>query len=64
MIPKKKPGPPPSERGRPCMIRVRKILLARIDAWRDANHDDRDSRPNRAEAMRRLIEQALTAAGL
>lgn len=37
-------------------MRVQPVFLATVDAWREAQPD----KPSRSEAIRRLVERALT----
>jgi hypothetical protein len=61
MVPKKvkkKRGPPPTGKGIQIGARWQPPIVAAIDAWREAQEDQ----PERGEAIRRLVEQALAAA--
>jgi hypothetical protein len=51
----KKRGPPPTEQGKPVVVRCRRALLKQLDDWRR----QQDDIPSRPEAIRRLIAQAL-----
>jgi hypothetical protein len=53
----KKRGRPRTGIGTPVQVRMNDALLASLDHWRQQQPD----RPNRPEAMRRLVEQGLTA---
>ena len=56
-IPKKKRGPPPQGgRKPPQLVRMDEHLISAIDGWRKKQKDG----PSRPEAIRRLVEQALT----
>jgi hypothetical protein len=55
--PEKKMGRPPGRTGRPLQLYASDDFIAALDRWRGAQSDV----PNRSEAMRRLVEQALTA---
>jgi hypothetical protein len=57
VISRKKRGPPPTGKGVPILVRLQPPLLADVDQW-IAKHDIPFTRP---EAIRRLIEIALTA---
>jgi hypothetical protein len=57
VISRKKRGPPPTGKGAPILVRIQPPLLANLDVW-IASQDDSLTRP---EAIRRLIEIALTA---
>jgi metal-responsive CopG/Arc/MetJ family transcriptional regulator len=52
-----KRGRPRTGIGTPVQVRLKDDLLASLDEWRRKQPD----LPNRPEAMRRLIEQALKA---
>ena len=54
--PHKKRSPPPTGKGEPILVRLQPVLLADVDAW-IAHQTVELSRP---EAIRRLVEQALT----
>ena len=54
---KKKPGPKPTGVGKQVMVRCKDDLLRQVDDWRRLEEDI----PSRSEAIRRLVEQALTA---
>jgi hypothetical protein len=56
VISRKKRGPPPTGKGAPILVRIQPTLLADLDVW-IAKQDDLLSRP---EAIRRLVEIALT----
>jgi hypothetical protein len=56
---KKKRGPAPTGKGLQIGARWQPSMVAAIDAWREAQED----RPERGEAIRRLVELGLTAAG-
>jgi metal-responsive CopG/Arc/MetJ family transcriptional regulator len=51
----KKRGRPATGRGKTIGVRCHDELLDRIDDWRR----EKDDLPTRAEAIRRLVEQAL-----
>jgi hypothetical protein len=53
---KKRRGPVPREPAVPVMVRCHRPMLTKIDAWRRGQTD----LPSRPEAIRRLIEQALS----
>ena len=54
---RKKPGPPRTTgKGKLIGVRVLPSLLARIDEWASKQ----DGEPSRPDAMRRLIERALS----
>ena len=55
---KKKPGPAPTGKGELIGVRIQPKDLAELDGW-IKRQDDKPSRP---EAIRRLVEQALTTA--
>jgi hypothetical protein len=55
-IPQIQRGPRPNGKGKQTQVRLQPDLCTRIDTWA-AKQDDKPSRP---EAMRRLIEHALT----
>jgi hypothetical protein len=57
VISRKKRGPPPTGKGVPILVRIHPPLLANLDVW-IAKQNVPFSRP---EAIRRLIEIALTA---
>jgi Ribbon-helix-helix protein, copG family len=57
--PRKRRGPPPTGKGEPVQVRLQPVLMSALDAW-IARQEDELSRP---EAIRRLLEQALTLAG-
>jgi hypothetical protein len=57
VISQKKRGPPPTGKGAPILVRMQPPLLANLDVW-IAKQDAALTRP---EAIRRLIEIALTA---
>lgn len=61
LISEKKPrrGPAPTGQGQPVMVRVHAEMLDAIDRWRQLE----DPAMTRPEAMRRLVEYALTVAG-
>lgn len=50
-------SPRPKGTGAPVLVRLQPALAARIDTWRRSE----DDLPNRAEAIRRLVEHALIA---
>jgi hypothetical protein len=52
--------PPGRVQDRPFQMRVSGVFLRAIDRWRNAQEDT----PSRAEAIRRLVEQALTSNAL
>lgn len=54
-IEKRKRGRPPTD-ATPIMVRVSPALLAPLDAWIS---DQRDPKPSRPEAVRRLVAKAL-----
>jgi hypothetical protein len=56
VITRKKRGPPPTGKGTLIGVRLQPTPLANVDAWA-ASQEDKPSRP---EAIRRLIEIALT----
>jgi Arc/MetJ-type ribon-helix-helix transcriptional regulator len=56
VIPKKKRGPPPTGKGEPIMVRMHKPQLSRLDDW----IADQGDHPSRPEAIRRLLEHALS----
>jgi hypothetical protein len=56
MIPQKKRGPPATGKGQPIMVRIQPNGLKALDSW-IRYQDDKPSRP---EAIRRLVERALT----
>jgi hypothetical protein len=58
VIPQKKRGPLPTGKGTPIMVRIRPKELSELDGW-IKRQDDKPSRP---EAIRRLMQQALTNA--
>jgi metal-responsive CopG/Arc/MetJ family transcriptional regulator len=49
--------PRPSAPGEQVVVRLQPDLLSKIDAWRRNEQD----LPSRAEAMRRLVDQALAS---
>jgi hypothetical protein len=49
----------PPETGEPVLVRMQAKPLAALDEWRRKQ----DDLPSRAEAMRRLVEQALKGRG-
>jgi hypothetical protein len=51
----KKMGRPPGRKGRPLQLYATDDFLAMIDDWRRKQPDI----PNRSEAIRRLVDQAL-----
>ena len=53
---KKRRGPKPTGKGTPIMVRLQPTPLANVDAWAASQEDN----PSRPEAIRRLIEIALT----
>jgi metal-responsive CopG/Arc/MetJ family transcriptional regulator len=53
--PKKKMGRPPVD-SEAVKVRLERKLLNRIDQWRD----NAPGRPNRPEAIRRLVEKGLS----
>jgi hypothetical protein len=55
---KKRRGPAPTGKGTPVQVRVQPDLLALIDQWIEGRPDPKPSRP---EAIRRLVEKALTS---
>src|ERR1700722_18799690 len=55
-VPKKKRGPPATGWGHQISVRLHSPEMARIDAWIAAQ---RDPRPTRPEAIRRLLAEAL-----
>jgi hypothetical protein len=57
VIAKKKRGPPPTGKGTPIVVRLQPPALAAVDEWLAQQHDC----PSRPEAIRRMIEQALSA---
>ena len=59
VISRKKRGPPPTGKGAPILVRVQPALLSKLDEW-ITNSDSSLTRP---EAIRRLIEYALTTKG-
>jgi hypothetical protein len=56
VISRKKRGPPPTGKGVPILVRLQPPLLAKLNAWISKQDD-----VTRPEAIRRLIEIALTA---
>jgi hypothetical protein len=59
VITQKKRGPPATGKGELVGVRIQPKLMQGLDRW-IADHKPRPSRP---EAIRRLLEQALTARG-
>jgi hypothetical protein len=57
VISRKKRGPPPTGKGVPILVRLQPALLANLDGWISAQ----EASFTRPEAIRRLIEVALTA---
>jgi hypothetical protein len=57
VITRKKRGPPATGKGELIGVRLQPPALAQLDAW-IGDQDDKTSRP---EAIRRLLEQALSA---
>src|SRR5436190_20548335 len=55
-IPKRPRGRPPTGTGLLIGMRWHASSLVRVDEWRLRQHD----RPSRTEAIRRLVDQALT----
>jgi hypothetical protein len=55
VLAKKRRGPPATGKGTQVVVRMQPVPLKRLDDWRAAQED----RPTRAEALRRLAEQAL-----
>ena len=53
---RKKRGPPPTGKGEPILVRLQPVPLAELDSWIARQHDQ----PSRPEAIRRLVERALT----
>ena len=53
---RKKRGPPPTGKGEPILVRLQPVPLAELDSWIARQHDH----PSRPEAIRRLVERALT----
>lgn len=60
LISQKRRGPAPTGKGLPILVRVQPASVVALDNW-IARQDDNPSRP---EAIRRLVEQALTATPL
>jgi hypothetical protein len=58
MISKKKRGPPPTGKGTPILVRLQPPILAAVDEWAAQQENKPPSRP---EAIRRMIEQVLSA---
>lgn len=58
MISGKRRGPPATGIGKPVVVRMNPSALAALDAWRRAQAD----LPTRPEAIRRLVDKALTTA--
>jgi hypothetical protein len=56
VIPQKKRGPPATGKGMPIMVRVQPSQLEGLDRW----IAQQKNAPTRPEAIRRLIDQALT----
>jgi hypothetical protein len=56
VISRKKRGPPPTGKGAPILVRIHPPLLANLDGW----IVKQDAPLTRPEAIRRLIEIALT----
>ena len=57
VISRKKRGPPPTGKGVPILVRIQPPLLRTLDEW-IGNQDFSHTRP---QAIRRLVEIALTA---
>jgi metal-responsive CopG/Arc/MetJ family transcriptional regulator len=57
VISRKKRGPPPTGKGVPILVRIQPGLLATLDSW----IVEQDIAFTRPEAIRRLIEIALSA---
>jgi hypothetical protein len=57
VISRKKRGPPPTGKGVPILVRLQPPLLANLDGWISTQ----DASFTRPQAIRRLIEIALTA---
>jgi len=51
----RKCGPKPTGTGAPIQVRLQPDRLAKVDDWREAQHDS----PTRPETIRRLVESAL-----
>lgn len=56
MQPQKRPGPAPTGKGTPIQVRMQATELGALDAWRR----DQPDLPTRPEAIRRLVEAALS----
>ena len=59
VISRKRRGPPPTGKGAPILVRLQPALLSKLEEW-ITNSDSSLTRP---EAIRRLIEYALTIKG-
>jgi hypothetical protein len=57
VITRKKRGPPATGKGELIGVRLQPPALAQLDSW----IGDQDDKPSRPEAIRRLLEQALSA---
>jgi hypothetical protein len=58
VISRKKRGPPPTGKGTPILVRIQPKNLKTLDGW-IASQTDKPSRP---EAIRRIVEMALSGA--
>ena len=58
-MPKKVGRPTKERKGRPVQMRLEDEFIAKVDDWRRVQPD----LPNRTEAIRRLVEQALSGKG-
>jgi len=57
---KKKPGPKPTGRGDPVLVRILPDLMKALDTW-SASQADKPSRP---ESLRRIASEFLKRKGL
>jgi hypothetical protein len=55
---RKRPGPPPTGKGRPVVVRMQPDLLAALDAFKT-----RKGAPSRPEAIRRIVGAWLRQSG-